>query len=72
MTVAISIENYIDPGAGLKQLEDWFQDSDFIFDSLFMSGMPDGMSGDASLEIPSSVPVQPIPIVRTYKSDDAM
>ncbi|KAJ4419479.1 hypothetical protein N0V82_004924 [Gnomoniopsis sp. IMI 355080] len=32
----ISIQNYIDPGAGLKHLEDWVQDSDFIFDSLFM------------------------------------
>ncbi|KAK7739740.1 hypothetical protein SLS53_005710 [Cytospora paraplurivora] len=32
------IQNYVDPGAGLKHLEDWFQDSDFIFDSLFMNG----------------------------------
>ena len=68
---AISIQNYIDPGAGLKQLEDWFQDSDFIFDSLFMSGIPDATYGDAMLEQPS-IPVQPIPMVRTYKSDDAM
>ncbi|KKY31140.1 putative c6 zinc finger domain-containing protein [Diaporthe ampelina] len=33
----ISIQNYIDPGAGLKHLEDWVQDSDLIFDSLFMN-----------------------------------
>lgn len=73
---AISLPNYIDPGAGLKHLEDYVPDSDFIFDSLFMNsnGGPVGDNGFASETVsgtgtPSHAPV---PMVRTYKSDAAM
>ncbi|KAJ9144977.1 C6 zinc finger domain-containing protein [Pleurostoma richardsiae] len=65
----ISVQNYIDPGAGLKQLEDWFQDSDLIFDTLFMSGVPDFSTGDESSP---SIAGPPVPVVRTYKSDAAI
>jgi len=58
---ALSITKYIDPGAGLQQLNDVLQDSDFIFDSLFM-GIPDIAEG-AILNNP------PIPRVRTYQSN---
>ncbi|EJT69856.1 C6 zinc finger domain-containing protein [Gaeumannomyces tritici R3-111a-1] len=72
----IAIQNYIDPGAGLKQLGDWYQDSDFIFDSLFMSGLQtDYLDTNATMsvvETPAPAPVQPIPMVRTYRDDGAI
>lgn len=74
---AISIQDYIDPGAGLKHLEDWVQDSDFIFDSLFINGPgAPASTGFASSEEVSgpqtpSVP-SPVPCVRTYHSDAAI
>ncbi|OHE91282.1 hypothetical protein CORC01_13397 [Colletotrichum orchidophilum] len=69
---AISVQNYIDPGAGLKQLQDFFQDSDFIFDTLFMSGVPGSTSGESASEHSFSFPTPPIPVARTYKSDEAI
>lgn len=70
---AISVQNYIDPGAGLKQLGDWFQDSDLIFDSLFMPGTAPTTDNavDASF-LDTDIPIQPTPMVRTYASDNAM
>lgn len=69
----ISIHNYIDPGAGLKHLEDWVQDSDFIFDSLFMNSegatMSNGYTSDVS---GTGTPCHGIPMVRTYQSDAAI
>lgn len=71
---AISIRNYIDPGAGLKHLEDWVQDSDFIFDSLFMNstGPAVAINGYAANLSGAGTPSQAIPMVRTYQSDAAM
>lgn len=70
---AISIQNYIDPGAGLKHLEDWVQDSDFIFDSLFMGSTgPGGTNGFSSDVSGTQTPSHTVPIVRTYQSDAAM
>ncbi|KAI0013062.1 hypothetical protein F4779DRAFT_625501 [Xylariaceae sp. FL0662B] len=55
---ALCLENYIDPGAGLKSLvEDW-RDSDAIYDHLFQDPM-----ADVSLSIK-------IPMVRTYAGND--
>ncbi|TDZ16665.1 Sorbicillinoid biosynthetic cluster transcription factor sor3 [Colletotrichum orbiculare MAFF 240422] len=68
----ISVQNYIDPGAGLKQLQDFFQDSDFIFDTLFMTGVPGSTSGESTSEASFNFPAQPIPVARTYKSDQAI
>ncbi|KAF6820326.1 C6 zinc finger domain-containing protein [Colletotrichum musicola] len=70
--VAISVQNYIDPGAGLKQLQDFFQDSDFIFDTLFMSGVPGSTSGESASEASFTFPTPPVPVARTYKSDQAI
>lgn len=71
---AISIQNYIDPGAGLKHLEDWVQDSDFIFDSLFMNSTGPAVTdnGYASNLSGAGTPSHAIPMVRTYQSDAAM
>ena len=74
---AISIEQYIDPGAGLSHMQDWPQDSDFIFDSLFVSGNEDLALDDYAGSSPGmssvcAIPAQPIPMVRTYKNDAAM
>lgn len=70
---AISIQNYIDPGAGLKHLEDWVQDSDLIFDSLFMNStgpvLGSGFSSDVS---GTGTPSHVVPMVRSYHSDAAM
>ncbi|KAK2608271.1 hypothetical protein N8I77_006892 [Diaporthe amygdali] len=70
---AISIQNYIDPGAGLKHLEDWVQDSDLIFDSLFMNStgpvLGSGFSSDVS---GTGTPSHVVPMVRSYQSDAAI
>lgn len=70
---AISIQNYIDPGAGLKHLEDWVQDSDLIFDSLFMNStgpaLGNGFNSDVS---GTGTPAHVVPMVRSYQSDAAM
>ena len=61
MHVELAIENFIEPGAGLVHLPEFYQDSDFIFDSLFLPNVP------SVPEITVSTPV-----VRTYGSDYAM
>ncbi|KAF3763401.1 hypothetical protein M406DRAFT_347123 [Cryphonectria parasitica EP155] len=71
----ISIQDYIDPGAGLKQLQDWVPDSDFIFDSLFLNGMDPtvgGGGGFASDVSGTETPAHVAPMVRTYQSDAAI
>ncbi|CAN8105516.1 unnamed protein product [Discula destructiva] len=69
----ISIQAYIDPGAGLKHLEDWVQDSDFIFDSLFINGTdPAGSNGFTSDVSGAQTPSNGMPVVRTYRSDAAI
>ncbi|WQF86453.1 Putative zn(2)Cys(6) fungal-type DNA-binding domain-containing protein [Colletotrichum destructivum] len=68
----ISVQNYIDPGAGLKQLQDFFQDSDFIFDTLFMSGVPGSTSGESASENSFNFSPPQVPVARTYKSDQAI
>ncbi|KAK1991402.1 hypothetical protein LX36DRAFT_735582 [Colletotrichum falcatum] len=69
---AISVQNYIDPGAGLRQLQDFFQDSDFIFDTLFLPGVPGSTSGESASEHSFNFPPPRIPVARTYKSDQAI
>ncbi|CRK25828.1 hypothetical protein BN1723_013714, partial [Verticillium longisporum] len=64
----ISVQDYIDPGAGLKQLQDVFPDSDFIFDSLFM-GMPEEASGDSTSEASLGFASLTVPMVRTYRNN---
>ncbi|KAK1953515.1 hypothetical protein LY78DRAFT_473370 [Colletotrichum sublineola] len=68
----ISVQNYIDPGAGLRQLQDFFQDSDFIFDTLFMPGVPGSTSGESGSEHSFNFPPPQIPVARTYKNDRAI
>ncbi len=59
--VELAIENFIEPGAGLLELPEFLQDSDHIFDSLFLPSTADV----------SGVPVS-TPVVRTYRSDQDM
>ncbi|KAK3934998.1 Sorbicillinoid biosynthetic cluster transcription factor sor3 [Diplogelasinospora grovesii] len=69
----IPLTNYVDPGAGLVQLQDMFQDSDFIFDTLFMTAIPGSTSDDSSSAMPSNLACPPpIPMVRTYQDDSAI
>ncbi|KAI2467131.1 hypothetical protein F4781DRAFT_403158 [Annulohypoxylon bovei var. microspora] len=52
------IENYIDPGAGLKPLADIWRDSDAIYDNLFQDALAD------------TIPNTRVPMVRTYGGND--
>ncbi|KAK7927161.1 C6 zinc finger domain-containing protein [Apiospora marii] len=61
----VSIENYIDPGAGLKNLGDAFNDSDALFDSLFMNSHSDNSQANNS---PNEGEMND-PMVRVYESD---
>ncbi|KAI1640083.1 hypothetical protein F4809DRAFT_592497 [Biscogniauxia mediterranea] len=54
----LQLENYIDPGAGLKPLADVWRDSDAIYDHLFQDPL-----ADAALTIK-------LPMARTYGADD--
>ncbi|KAI1462110.1 hypothetical protein F4805DRAFT_464831 [Annulohypoxylon moriforme] len=53
------LENYIDPGAGLKPLADIWRDSDAIYDNLFQDVLADAATPDVR-----------VPMVRTYGGDD--
>jgi hypothetical protein len=69
------VTNYIDPGAGLKQLQDVFTDSDFIFDSLFMTDMQSNTTnttGDSTSEASFGYQGSSIPVVRTYTNEQSM
>ncbi|ROT42537.1 C6 zinc finger domain-containing protein [Sodiomyces alkalinus F11] len=69
----ISLQDYVDPGAGLKQLQDIFPDSDFIFDDLFMPGVSSTIAnGDGFPHASLGFDNLPISTVRTYKSDHAI
>lgn len=70
---AVPVSDYIDPGAGLKHLEDWFQDSDFIFDSLFLNsnGLVTGTDVNPDLYGAGS-PTQTVPMARSYQGEAAM
>ncbi|OAA67086.1 c6 zinc finger domain containing protein [Niveomyces insectorum RCEF 264] len=69
----IAVQNFIDPGAGLGQLPDLPQNSDFIFDSLFPGTFSDGVFDGVSLpQNLLSVPQRSGPFVRTYSSDRAL
>ncbi len=75
LNAAISVESYIDPGAGLAPLQDWSQDSDYIFDTLFMNemaGIPGSSSGDSVSDLSSILAIPLVPMVRTYNCDSAM
>jgi hypothetical protein len=58
MVVAILVENYIEPGAGLRPLADVWRDSDAIYDHLFQEPL---------LTTPEETKV---PMVRTYGGDN--
>ncbi|CAJ2512439.1 Uu.00g054540.m01.CDS01 [Anthostomella pinea] len=55
---ALPVENYIEPGAGLKPLVDVWRDSDAIYDHLFQDPLV-----DAALNFQT-------PMARTYGNDD--
>jgi len=59
--VELAIDNFLEPGAGLLHFPDFLQDSDHIFDSLFLPNVA------KVSEITESTPM-----VRTYGSDYAM
>ncbi|EED13990.1 conserved hypothetical protein [Talaromyces stipitatus ATCC 10500] len=60
-TQPFPIEQYIEPGAGLRSLEDICQDSDFIFDSIFQH---------EDAVISESQPFRLVPpLVRSYQSN---
>ncbi|KAI0132660.1 hypothetical protein BJ170DRAFT_256834 [Xylariales sp. AK1849] len=59
------VENYINPGAGLKNLTEALNDSDMLFDSLFSS------SGNIMLNA-SPTPSDTSPMARSYGSDAAV
>lgn len=63
--------SFIDPGAGLSQL-DFFPDSDFIYDSLFASSvqLDIQLSGNSPQSVPKSPPKPAGPIIRVYGSDE--
>ncbi|KAK8118845.1 uncharacterized protein PG998_003471 [Apiospora kogelbergensis] len=63
--IALSIEHYIDPGAGLKNLGDTLNDSDALFDSLFMTSHSDVSQANTS---PNEGEMND-PMVRVYASD---
>ncbi|KAI1100122.1 hypothetical protein F4804DRAFT_319865 [Jackrogersella minutella] len=52
------IESYIEPGAGLKPLNDIWRDSDAIYDNLFQDGFA------------NTTPSVKVPMVRTYGGND--
>ncbi|KAH8891105.1 hypothetical protein GQ53DRAFT_649366 [Thozetella sp. PMI_491] len=66
----IAVQSYIDPGAGLSQLQDYVEDSDFIFDSLFMSESSRSDSRDNLFSPVIPARAVPTPMVRTYKNEN--
>jgi hypothetical protein len=59
----VLVENYISPGAGLKSLNEVLNDSDMLFDTLFM---------DTDKLVSSNTPIAGEvvgPMARTYGSD---
>ncbi|KAK8010689.1 hypothetical protein PG990_009654 [Apiospora arundinis] len=66
--ITLSIEHYIDPGAGLKNLGDALNDSDALFDSLFMNSHSDGSQANTS---PNEGEIND-PMVRVYDTDAAV
>lgn len=69
----VPLPNYIDPGAGLKHLEDWFQDSDFMFDSLFMTTNGPVAGTDFSPDLyGTGTPAHAVPMARSYQSEAAI
>jgi hypothetical protein len=61
----VLVENYINPGAGLKNLSEVINDSDTLFDTLF--------SNTANFGTNMSPPVHEVgPMARSYTSDFAM
>jgi hypothetical protein len=65
MIATVLIEQFIEPGAGLRRLGHAFQDSDLIFDSIFQHG------DNAVVQEPQS-PKPGSPVVRMYGSDRDM
>ena len=61
---------FIDPGAGLSQL-DFLPDSDFIYDSLFSNSVePDSQSSGNISQSEPKTPKRAGPIIRVYGSDE--
>lgn len=63
----------VSPGAGLKQLDMSFDDTEFIFDSIFSSQFDPQDSGYGTSEMGTSVEPEEIRgPVRVYLSDESM
>lgn len=64
---------FVRPGAGLKQLDLSFDDTEFIFDSIFSNQIDPLDSGYGSSDLGTSVePEEVAGPVRVYLSDDDM
>jgi hypothetical protein len=63
----------VDPGAGLKELDLSFDDTEFIFDSIFGNQFEPQDSGYGSSDLGTSVePEEAVGPVRVYMSDEDM
>jgi hypothetical protein len=63
MIATVLIEQFIEPGAGLRKLGHAFQDSDLMFDSIFQHGDKNAVVQEPPSPKPGS------PVVRMYGSD---
>jgi hypothetical protein len=65
--------NLVSPGAGLKQLDMSFDDTEFIFDSIFNSQFDPQDSGYGTSEKGTTVePEETTGTVRVYLTDESM
>ncbi|KAF2664493.1 hypothetical protein BT63DRAFT_90673 [Microthyrium microscopicum] len=64
----LPLERLIEPGAGLRQFADLYQDSDFIFENLF----PAELSELSDMSQSPVAPLPAVPMVRTYQSNEAI
>lgn len=65
MARIVTVENYINPGAGLKNITEAVNDSDALFDSLFSN-----TANFATNDLPSVNEVGPM--ARSYTTDHAV
>jgi hypothetical protein len=63
----VLVESYINPGAGLKNLIEPQNDSDVLFDTLFMTDVDGGLLSNVSSDANKAGPM-----ARTYGSDAAV
>lgn len=68
----LQLENYVDPGAGLRQIQDAPGDSDFIFDTLFMTDVSGLNFADVDFSTGMPLVPPPSPMARTYRTSQDM